>query len=126
MSYDEGVRSSEPLNERLKRLLAKEGMTETDAASLLGTSQAQVNRLLNGTTSSLKLAGGLRLARRLKVSPWYLAGLTDDPAGTMPDEEEQASIARVKRLEDEVRGMRDLLERTLKALGTQGPRERAE
>lgn len=67
---------TETFYERFGRLLDEAGVSDAGAAELLGVSQDIVRRLRKGT-GSLKLTGGLRLASRLGVSPWYLAMLPE-------------------------------------------------
>lgn len=70
---------SETFAERISRLTGAARMTDADLASVLGVSENQAKRIKSGTTSTLKLDGALRLARRLGVTPHYLAGEPEPP-----------------------------------------------
>lgn len=77
---------SETFAERISRLTGAARMTDADLASVLGVSENQAKRIKSGTTSTLKLDGALRLARRLGVTPHYLAG---EPEPRSPSRGEQ-------------------------------------
>lgn len=64
----------ETFAERISRLTTDARMSDADLASVLGVSENQARRIKSGTTSTLKLDGALRLCRRLRVSPFFLAG----------------------------------------------------
>jgi transcriptional regulator with XRE-family HTH domain len=67
----------ETFAERLGRLATEAHLADTELASILEVSEVQAKRYKEGTTPSIKFRAFLRLARRLKVSPWYLAGETE-------------------------------------------------
>lgn len=49
-------------------------LNDTQLGFILGVSADAARKMRNGDIKSLKLQAALRLARELKVSPWYLAG----------------------------------------------------
>jgi transcriptional regulator with XRE-family HTH domain len=51
-----------------------QGLSDTELGYILGVSADAARKMRNGDIKSLKLEAALRLARELKVSPWYLAG----------------------------------------------------
>jgi transcriptional regulator with XRE-family HTH domain len=67
----------ETFAERLDRLATAANLADTELASILRVSEVQAKRYKEGTTPSIKFRAFLRLARRLRVSPWYLAGETE-------------------------------------------------
>jgi len=60
--------SGETFTERFKRLTA--GIPEPELLYILGVKDGALQKLIDGSTQSLKLEAGLRLADRLGVSPW--------------------------------------------------------
>lgn len=66
-------------SKRLKELV--QGLSDTELGFILGVSADAARKMRNGDIKSLKLQAALRLARELKVSPWYLAG---EPEPTTP------------------------------------------
>jgi transcriptional regulator with XRE-family HTH domain len=60
----------ETFTERFNRLTAN--MTDGQLMDQLGLTMTALRKIKDGTTRTLKLRGGLRLARYLGVSPWYL------------------------------------------------------
>jgi len=76
------VHEAETFAERFSRLIKERGLTDTEVASLLGVSEGAVRKIKRGDTQSLKLHGALRLAKRLSVTPYYLAGEREPRART--------------------------------------------
>jgi transcriptional regulator with XRE-family HTH domain len=68
------VMEREPFAARLGRLAREAGLSTTEIASALNIGEAQAKRVLDGTTRSTKFPQTLELCRRLKISPWELAG----------------------------------------------------
>jgi transcriptional regulator with XRE-family HTH domain len=66
-------------SKRFKELVR--GLNDTQLGFVLGVSADAARKMRNGDIKSLKLQAALRLARELKVSPWYLAG---EPEPTTP------------------------------------------
>jgi hypothetical protein len=64
---------------RFKALV--QGLSDTELGYILGVSADAARKMRNGDIKSLKLQAGLRLAKELQVSPWYLAG---EPEPNMP------------------------------------------
>lgn len=50
------------------------GLSDTELGAILGVSADAARKMRNGDIKSLKLEAALRLARKLEISPWYLAG----------------------------------------------------
>jgi transcriptional regulator with XRE-family HTH domain len=50
------------------------GLTDAELGAILGVTSDAARKMRTGRIKSLKLEAALRLARELKVSPWYLAG----------------------------------------------------
>jgi transcriptional regulator with XRE-family HTH domain len=67
-------------SKRFKGLV--QGLSDTELGYILGVSADAARKMRNGDIKSLKLEAALRLARELKVSPWYLAG-EPEPATPM-------------------------------------------
>ena len=59
-------------SKRFKELVR--GLNDTELGYILGVSADAARKMRTGDIKSLKLEAALRLARELKVSPWYLAG----------------------------------------------------
>ena len=66
-------------SKRFKELVR--GLNDTQLGYVLGVSADAARKMRSGDIKSLKLQAALRLARELKVSPWYLAG---EPEPAMP------------------------------------------
>lgn len=64
-------------SKRFKELVR--GLNDTQLGYVLGVSADAARKMRNGDIKSLKLQAALRLARELKVSPWYLAGEPEPP-----------------------------------------------
>lgn len=91
----------ETFTERFNRLVS--GVSETEVGVILGISESAVRKLKRGDTQTLKLDGALRLANKLGISPFYLAG--------MPDPSSDFITRRLNNLEPAVNhlGIRDKL-----------------
>jgi transcriptional regulator with XRE-family HTH domain len=50
------------------------GLTDAELGAILGVTSDAARKMRTGHIKSLKLEAALRLARELKISPWYLAG----------------------------------------------------
>jgi transcriptional regulator with XRE-family HTH domain len=74
-------------SKRFKELVR--GLNDTQLGFVLGVSADAARKMRNGDIKSLKLQAALRLARELKVSPWYLAGEPEPatPLAAAPREE---------------------------------------
>jgi len=64
-------------SKRFKELVR--GLNDTQLGFVLGVSADAARKMRNGDIKSLKLQAALRLAKELKVSPWYLAGEPEPP-----------------------------------------------
>ena len=74
-------------SKRFKELVR--GLNDTQLGFVLGVSADAARKMRNGDIKSLKLQAALRLAKELKVSPWYLAGESEPPtplAARLPEE----------------------------------------
>lgn len=73
-------------SERFKSLRKLRGYTQTDLASLLGTSQSQIQRWENGT--NVPSSQNLReIATVFKVTTDYLVGLVDSPTAELTEDD---------------------------------------
>ena len=77
--------ASASFSKRFKGLV--QGLSDTELGYILGVSADAARKMRNGDIKSLKLQAALRLARELKVSPWYLAGEREPetPLATNPE-----------------------------------------
>jgi transcriptional regulator with XRE-family HTH domain len=74
-------------SKRFKELVR--GLNDTELGFVLGVSADAARKMRNGDIKSLKLQAALRLARELKISPWYIAGEVEPATPLMvgpPDE----------------------------------------
>jgi len=80
-------------SKRFKALV--QDLSDTELGYVLGVSADAARKMRNGDIKSLKLQAALRLARELKVSPWYLAGEPEPatPLATSP----QSTPSRTRR-----------------------------
>ena len=59
-------------NKRFKEIVRD--LNDTELGYILGVSADAARKMRSGDIKSLKLQAALRLARKIQVSPWYLAG----------------------------------------------------
>ena len=64
-------------SKRFKELVR--GLNDTELGYILGVSADAARKMRMGDIKSLKLQAALRLARELRVSPWYIAGEPEPP-----------------------------------------------
>jgi hypothetical protein len=76
--YPEAVANA-AFNKRFKDLV--KDLSDTELGYTLGVSADAARKMRSGDIKSLKLEAALRLARKLRISPWYLAG---EPEPTTP------------------------------------------
>jgi hypothetical protein len=69
--YPEAVANA-AFNKRFKDLV--KDLSDTELGYTLGVSADAARKMRSGDIKSLKLEAALRLARKLQISPWYLAG----------------------------------------------------
>jgi hypothetical protein len=69
--YSEAVANA-AFNKRFKELV--HDLSDTELGYTLGVSADAARKMRSGDIKSLKLEAALRLARKLQISPWYLAG----------------------------------------------------
>lgn len=81
-------------SKRFKELVR--GLNDTELGYILGVSADAARKMRTGDIKSLKLQAALRLARELKVSPWYLAG-EPEPAIPLAPGPPEASRGRRAR-----------------------------
>ena len=55
------------------------GLSDAQLGAILGVTTDAARKMRAGRIKSLKLEAALRLARELRISPWYLAGETEPP-----------------------------------------------
>jgi transcriptional regulator with XRE-family HTH domain len=63
--------ANETFNKRFKQLV--QGLSDTELGYVLGVSADAARKMRQGDIKSLKLQAALRLARKLDISPWYIA-----------------------------------------------------
>ena len=66
-------------NKRFKEIVRD--LSDTELGYILGVTADAARKMRSGDIKSLKLQAALRLARKIQVSPWYLAG---EPEPTTP------------------------------------------
>jgi hypothetical protein len=82
-------------SKRFKELVR--GLNDTELGFILGVSADAARKMRSGDIKSLKLQAALRLARELKISPWYLAGEVEPATRLMagpPDEKRRRKGGR--------------------------------
>jgi hypothetical protein len=67
-------------NKRFKEIV--QDLNDTELGYVLGVSADAARKMRSGDIKSLKLQAALRLARKMQVSPWYLAG-EPEPAASL-------------------------------------------
>jgi hypothetical protein len=82
-------------SKRFKGLV--QGLSDTELGYILGVSADAARKMRNGNIKSLKLQAGLRLARELKVSPWYLAGEPEPTVRLATNPERGRAPSRTRR-----------------------------
>ncbi len=73
---------AEIFGERLRALRKKRGLTPSELARRVDVTEGAIRQMESGQTKSASFAVGLRLARLLEVTPWYLATGADAPPET--------------------------------------------
>ena len=69
--------SSVSFSKRFKELV--KDLSDTELGYILGVSADAARKMRVGDIKSIKLEAGLRLAKAIGVSPWYLAGEAEPP-----------------------------------------------
>ena len=67
-----GAVGNATFNKRFKEIVRD--LNDTELGYILGVSADAARKMRSGDIKSLKLQAALRLARKIQVSPWYLAG----------------------------------------------------
>src|ERR1700692_5061592 len=67
-----GAVGNATFNKRFKGFVRD--LSHTELGYILGVTADAARKMRNGDIKSLKLEAALRLARKMQVSPWYLAG----------------------------------------------------
>jgi DNA-binding Xre family transcriptional regulator len=78
-------------SKRFKELV--KNLSDTELGYILGVTSYAARKLRSGEIKSLKLEAALRLARKLEVSPWYIAGEREPSTGTLRTRGRSASPA---------------------------------
>jgi len=73
---------SERFGERLRTLRTRRHLTPGELAQRVGVSEGAIRQMESGQTKSASFVVGLKLARELGVTAWYLATGRDAPPGT--------------------------------------------
>ena len=116
---------AETFTDRFNRLTG--AMKDADVASILDLTEGAIRKLRRGETQTLKLHGALKLARRLGVTPWYIAGLSDDPLAVplevLAETEKPVkdALARLHALEEKYAALEAALQAILKERGWTPP-----
>jgi transcriptional regulator with XRE-family HTH domain len=66
------VMAASGFGKRFKEVIR--GLSDAELGSILGVTTDAARKMRTGRIKSLKLEAALRLARELRISPWYLAG----------------------------------------------------
>ncbi|HEX3459200.1 MAG TPA: hypothetical protein VHR97_14730 [Candidatus Baltobacteraceae bacterium] len=110
---------------RLAQAMTDAGLGITRGASIMGVTEKQMRRYLDGTSSDPKLSGALRLCEELNINPWWLAfakepkqlrdgaeraALVQLPAERLEKLETQAirSEAKIRRLQAALKRRQDV------------------
>lgn len=102
---------TETLAERFSRLLTEAGISLEQAAAVMGVKIDTTRRIASGGSKSMRLVEGLRLARRLGVSPYYLACLTEDRQAMLPDAEAESMRSDMRILMERMDEIEHLVRR---------------
>jgi transcriptional regulator with XRE-family HTH domain len=86
----------ETVAERLSRLRSERGLSIADLARAARTTEGAIRSLLIGRSKAPQLMTGLRLAKALGVSAWYIAAGRDYD----PEETELRSLEAVIRAQE--------------------------
>jgi transcriptional regulator with XRE-family HTH domain len=78
-----------------------EGLSDAELGAILGVTTDAARKMRRGRIKSLKLEAALRLARELKVSPWFLGGEVE-PTGLSDNKPATRTRAGRRRRVDEV------------------------
>jgi transcriptional regulator with XRE-family HTH domain len=62
---------------RLRQAREKQNLTVGKLAQIAGLTEGAIRQMESGQTKNAVLPNGLKIARLLKVSPWWLAGLEE-------------------------------------------------
>ena len=73
-----GAVGNTSFNKRFKEIVRD--LNDTELGYIVGVSADAARKMRSGDIKSLKLQAALRLARKIQVSPWYLAG-EPEPTG---------------------------------------------
>lgn len=128
--------SSVSFSKRFKELV--KDLSDTELGYILGVSADAARKMRVGDIKSIKLEAGLRLAKAIGVSPWYLAGEAEPtralPAGPGHRDKSrtQRSLARAQLetaesallLHDEIAALRVRVERLERAVATRRSRSK--
>ncbi|HEY0614329.1 MAG TPA: helix-turn-helix domain-containing protein [Candidatus Elarobacter sp.] len=90
---------SETFGERVRRLRAERGLSVSELAAAVGAADGTIRQIETGTVKSPNFHLGIRLAKRLRVDPAYLAG-DDQPTS---HERLEALEHRLTALEERLR-----------------------
>lgn len=116
---------SKHFGDRLRLLRTRAGFTPSSLAQAVDVTEGAIRQMESGQTKSASFVVGLRLARVLGVTPWFLATGEDAPSGKESRSPEPAP--GVAKIEDVLLKV-NALERRVRAVEVQqraGKRRRA-
>ena len=113
---------TQTFGERLRALRTRRRMTPSALAQAVGVTEGAIRQMESGQTRTASFVIGLRLARVLDVTPWYLA--TGDDVPTETGSPSDALVQAVERLTAEVARL-DRRVRALEGRASGGTRRKA-
>jgi transcriptional regulator with XRE-family HTH domain len=95
--------ANDTFNKRFKQLV--QGLSDTELGYVLGVSADAARKMRQGDIKSLKLQAALRLARKLDISPWYIACEPEPttPLPPLPQTRGTHKASSVPKLADSLR-----------------------
>ena len=102
--------SQQSFGDRLRALRTRRRLTPSGLAHAAGVTEGAIRQMESGQTKSASFVVGLRLARILGVTPWYLA------TGVEGDEKDTAAEVPVVRLVEQLTLQLHALDRRVRAL----------
>jgi len=76
------------------------GLSDAQLGAILGVTTDAARKMRAGRIKSLKLEAALRLARELKISPWYLAGESEPVRLSGPSKEHRSTTRKASQRSD--------------------------
>ncbi len=114
---------AETFGERLRTLRMQHALTPSELARRVDVTEGAIRQMESGQTKSASFVVGLRLARLLDVSPWFLATGADAPPET-GSRSEADLLAALERLSLRITAL-DRRVNSLEGRAGGGPRRKA-